>query len=160
MLRAEPIERPNAGATVEEKVTFYVSRLRDATYGQKLKGDDAHDSFWRTAPEELGLIGAPAIEPIIKRVEVSQNETELTWAFYALLLASQAQDIQAKLGRITPEKCFSHPYNDVANHTLLRKLWLDWWKKYGSTIHELAAKPHQPSSSSGKGGKTAAGTLD
>ncbi len=157
VLGAEPIERPKAGATVEEKVTFYVSRLKDATYGQQLKGDDAHAGFWRTAPEELGLIGAPAIEPIIKRIEVSQNETELTWAFYALLLASQAKDIEAKLGRIIPEKCYSHPYNDVANHPLLRKLWLDWWQKYGSSIHDLAAKPHQPSSSSVQGGKTAPG---
>ncbi len=108
--------------TVEEKVEFYLDKLKD----KEFTGTYGDGYTWYTAAEELGMIGKPAIPGLIKKLD-TQDDYERALALYALLLASQQENV----------KSFSKgEYIDVNldfnkdNHTEMVDKAMAWWDKY------------------------------
>lgn len=79
-----------------DKVLFYMDKLKDQTYTSTY-GDDEEPNTWYTAAEELGQIGKPAIPYLIANLDTT-DPYEKGLTLYALLLASQHQNVQSITG--------------------------------------------------------------
>ncbi len=105
-------------------VSYYMDKLSDPNYVTTYNTD----YVWYTAAEALGELGKPAIPSLIKRLDTT-NAYERSLVFYALLLASQAENVKAFSGND-----YIHTYLDfdTANHDSQKKIALEWWEKYKS----------------------------
>lgn len=108
--------------TVEEKVEFYLDKLKDkefiGTYG---------DGYtWYTAAEELGMIGKPAIPGLIEKLK-TQDDYERALALYALLLASQQDNVKQFTNGEYIE--VNLDFNKDNHPDMIDKAWA-WWEKF------------------------------
>ena len=69
----ESLPAPSDTATVQEQVTFYMERLGDSTYVSTY----GHGYPWYAAAEGLGLIGAPALAPLVERVVTTRSDRRI-----------------------------------------------------------------------------------
>lgn len=134
---APSLNRPPKDSTPQQRIDFYITRLGDPKYVEYRKHDGT-DLPWYVAAEELGRIGSPAVSPLVEKLRTSTDAYERTITFYALLLAAQAQEITAALGQTIPDYPLALPPKE--DHDRVKKLWLDWWTKYGTTIQKLASE--------------------
>jgi hypothetical protein len=114
-----------------------MARLGDPKYVTYLQHDGA-ERPWYVAAEELGKIGSPAVSPLVERLRSTTDTYERTITFYGLLLAAQAPEINEALGQTIPNYPLALPYDE--EHERLKKLWLDWWAKYGTKIQKIASE--------------------
>ena len=105
-------------------VTYYMDQLANPNYVTTYNTD----YVWYTAAEALGELGKPAIPSLINRLDTT-NSYERSLVFYALLLASQAENVKAFAG-----DDYIHTYLDFdsSNHPAQKKIALEWWEKYKS----------------------------
>lgn len=103
-------------------VTYYMDQLADPHYVKTYNTD----YIWYTAAEALGALGKPAIPSLINRLDTTDTY-ERSLVFYALLLASQAENVKAFAGND-----YIHTYLDfdINNHSAQKEIALKWWKKY------------------------------
>jgi len=115
----------NVPADEDGKVAYYLEKLKDrsfvATYG-----DNEEPKVWYTAAEELGMIGKKSIPGLIEKLS-TDDDYERALALYALLLASQDEEVKA----------FTNgEYIDVTldfnpeSHKEMAEKALAWWDKY------------------------------
>ena len=106
-------------------ISYYMDKLSDPTYTKTYNTD----YIWYTAAEALGEIGKPAIPPLIQRLNTTTDSYERSLIFYALLLASQAENV-----RDFASNDYIHTYLDfdTNNHDAQKKIALEWWDKYKS----------------------------
>ena len=105
-------------------VDYYIEKLKDPTYTSITN----EDSIYYTAAENLGLIGKPAIPKLIQKLDTA-NDYERALTLYALLLASQADNVKsfAKNDYINVNLDF-----DARNHPQKVEVARKWWDKYKS----------------------------
>lgn len=105
-------------------VDYYIEKLKDPTYTSITN----EDSIYYTAAENLGLIGKPAIPKLIQKLDTA-NDYERALTLYALLLASQADNVKAfaKNDYINVNLDF-----DARNHPQKVEIARKWWNKYKS----------------------------
>lgn len=103
-------------------VSYYMDQLADPTYVTTYNTD----YVWYTAAEALGALGKPAIPSLINRLDTT-DPYERSLVFYALLLASQAENVKIFTG-----DDYIHTYLDFDsnNHSSQKKIALEWWEKY------------------------------
>lgn len=103
-------------------VSYYIDQLSDPTYVTTYNTD----YVWYTAAEALGALGKPAIPSLINRLD-TKDSYERSLVFYALLLASQAENVKVFTG-----DDYIHTYLDFdsSNHPAQKKIALEWWEKY------------------------------
>lgn len=103
-------------------VDYYMDQLSDPTYVSTYNTD----YIWYTAAEALGELGKPAIPALINRLDTSDSY-ERSLVFYALLLASQAENVKVFAGND-----YIHTYLDfdATHHAAQKEVALSWWKKY------------------------------
>jgi hypothetical protein len=132
-----PLDAPPADAGTRQRIDFYVSRLGDRKYVKYQMHDDTARP-WYVPAEELGRIGSPAVSPLVEKLKMTTDVYERTITFYALRLAAQASEINIALGQTIPDYPLTWPPEE--DHQHLKRLWLEWWGKYGSTIQNLATE--------------------
>ena len=77
----------------ENDMFFLLSKLKDPNYT-----DTYNEGYtWYIAAEELGMIGKPAIPFLIEKLH-TRDDYERTQTLYALLLASQKENVRAFTG--------------------------------------------------------------
>ncbi len=105
-------------------ISYYIDQLDDPTY----VSITPNGYTWYIAAESLGEIGKPAIKPLIERIDTT-NDYERAQILYALLLASQADNVKTFAGND-----YIHTYLDLnpTSHPQQVKIALAWWKKYQS----------------------------
>ncbi len=108
--------------THQDSLLFYMDKLKDpnftSTYG------DGY--IWYIAAEELGKMGKPAIPLLLKKLDTKDN-FERNQALYALMLASQHENVKSFTGGEYVENYeFPPPEKDAS----VRKAWQSWYKKY------------------------------
>jgi len=128
------VVRPDSSLSVQQRIAFYVARLGDTTYVEYNWDGDPHS--WPVAPEELGLIGAPALPPLIQALEHSERVSERTWIFYALMLAAQGPGTNdsAAQAELTTMLRRSEAFPDESQHAALKDAWLRWWDKHRAAL--------------------------
>lgn len=115
-----------------EKVAFYMERLGDpeyrATYG--------HGYPWYIAAEELGMIGKPAIRPLLANLDV-EDDFERALTLYALLLASQHPSVAELTGGD-----YARATNawDVESHPESARIAREWWERHKESWPDEAAR--------------------
>ncbi|MEZ5066252.1 MAG: hypothetical protein R3B81_16115 [bacterium] len=113
------------------KIQFYVERLGDTSYVAFRPLEDLCVE-WYEAPEQLAIIGAPALPDLIRVLAESESPYEVTQVLYALKLAGQDHRIRLGLGIETPRQLAAYPEPD--EHAALRHAWMEWWHSYGAGI--------------------------
>lgn len=109
----------------EEKVEYYISKLKDKNYIFSYGGEE-EPNIWYTAAEELGTIGKPSIPSLIKNLETDDSyEKGLT--LYALLLASQDERLREVTKGEYIEAGLTFDEKEQAEFT---EAALNWWEKY------------------------------
>lgn len=105
-------------------VLYYIHKLKDKDFTSTYGGEN--EKTWYTAAEELGTIGKEAIPFLIKNLETN-NEYERALTLYALLLASQAEDVKTftKGEYIEVNLDF-----DASTHEEYMEIAKAWWEKY------------------------------
>lgn len=108
--------------TIEEKVEFYLDKLKD----KEFTGIYNEEYTWYTAAEELGMIGKPAIPGLIEKLD-TQDDYERALALYALLLATQQDNVKSFTNGeyINVNLDFNKD-----NHPEMVDKALSWWNKY------------------------------
>lgn len=103
-------------------VDYYIDKLSDPTYTSVYN----EDNIYYTAAESLGHIGKAAIPKLIQKLDTS-DDYERALALYALLLASQADNVKEFAGNdyINVNLDF-----DARNHLEKVKIAHEWWEKY------------------------------
>jgi TonB family protein len=122
------VVRADTSLSLLERVAYYVARLRDSTYIEY--SEDGEPRAWLVAPEELGLIGAPALPLLMQELECAKDVYERTQIFYALLLAAQGpgtEDAAARAELTTISTRFPMALPPLSEHASLKRLWLEWW---------------------------------
>lgn len=107
---------------VDRVVRYYIDKLKDKSYT-----DTYGEGYtWYTAAEELGKIGKPAIPYLIEKLKTT-DDYERSLALYALLLATQHENVKAFAGNdyINVNLDFN-----AGNHPPMVKVANDWWEKY------------------------------
>lgn len=118
-------EIANSHEIVENSlVDYYMDRLKDPSYCSTYN----EDYTYYTAAENLGLIGKPAIPKLIDRLSTT-DDYERSLALYALLLASQADNV-----KVFADNDYIHTSLDFdsRNHPEQVKTAMAWWEKYKS----------------------------
>lgn len=111
---------------VEDEIRYYISRLPDRDFVDTYGGEE-HPRPWYIAAERLGQIGAPAIPPLISRLD-TQDDYELMLVAYALMLASQDPSLMAATGGDYVELgTVLDPRHNAEN----RARALAWWQRHG-----------------------------
>lgn len=112
--------------TIEEKVEFYLDKLKD----KEFTGIYNEEYTWYTAAEELGMIGKPAIPGLIEKLD-TQDDYERALALYALLLATQQDNVKSFTNGeyINVNLDFNKD-----NHPEMVDKALSWWGKYKSNF--------------------------
>ncbi|MDF2614853.1 MAG: hypothetical protein K0S71_2639 [Clostridia bacterium] len=104
------------------EIELLIDKLKDRDY----TGTYNEEYTWYTAAEALGTIGKPAIPYLIKKID-TEDEYERSLVFYALLLASQADNVKEFAGddyiKITDS------FNPEAQEEMKQEV-LKWWEKY------------------------------
>ena len=103
-------------------VSYYMDKLSDPTYVTTYNTDYT----WYTAAEALGELGKPSIPALIKRLDTT-NSYEQSLVFYALLLASQAENVKVFAGS---DYIHTHLDFNTATHDAQKVIALEWWEKY------------------------------
>ena len=103
-------------------VDYYISELSNPNYYSIYN----EDYIYYTAAESLGQIGKPAIPPLIEKLSTT-DDYERALVLYALLLASQADDVKAFAG---DDYIQTYLDFDSRNHPAQVELALKWWEKY------------------------------
>lgn len=108
--------------TIEEKVEFYLEKLKD----KEFTGIYNEEYTWYTAAEELGMIGKPAIPGLIEKLE-TEDDYERALALYALLLATQQDNVKSFTNGeyINVNLDFNKD-----NHPEMVDMAMSWWNKY------------------------------
>ena len=119
--RLSDLEEQNA-ALQNFLVDYYMDKLKDPTYVIL----HPNDSTYYIAAENLGLIGKPAIPALIERLN-TKDDYERALALYALLLASQSEQVQAFCGN---DYIHTNLDFDARNHPQQVNAALEWWEKY------------------------------
>jgi beta-lactamase regulating signal transducer with metallopeptidase domain len=109
-------------STIEEKVEFYLEKLKDKDY----IGTYNEGYIWYTAAEELGKIGKPAIPGLIQKLE-TQDDYERALALYALLLATQHDNVKSFTDG---EYIIVNLDFNKENHPEMVDIAIAWWNKY------------------------------
>lgn len=112
--------------TIEEKVEFYLEKLKD----KEFTGTYGDGYTWYTAAEELGMIGKTAIPGLIEKLD-TEDDYERALALYALLLASQQDNVKY----FTDGEYIdvNLDFNKSAHAEMVDKA-LAWWGKYKSNF--------------------------
>jgi hypothetical protein len=131
---AADLPQPDSTASLDERIRFYVERLGDTSYVAYRLLEDVHVE-WYEAAEQLGVIGAPAVPPLIGLLRSSDDVFERTQVFYALSLAAQDHRVRLGLGIQRPNCPMAYP--EPAAHQALREQWLRWWEVNGDAIMTL-----------------------
>lgn len=105
-------------------VDYYMDHLKDTSYCSTYN----ENYTYYTAAENLGLIGKPAIPKLIERLSTT-DDYERALVLYALLLASQADNVKAFAGNDYIKTSLDF---DSRNHPEQIKIATAWWKKYKS----------------------------
>ena len=108
--------------TIEEKVEFYLEKLKDKSY----TGTYGEGYTWYTAAEELGMLGKPAIPGLIEKLG-TEDDYERALTLYALLLASQHENVKSFTNG---EHIDVNLDFDVNNHPEMVNKAMAWWDKY------------------------------
>jgi len=103
-------------------VDYYIDQLKDPTYTSIYN----EDYTYYIAAESLGQIGKPAIPKLIEKLS-TEDDYERTLVLYALLLASQADNVKAFAGNDYIQTSLDF---DSRNHAKLVEHVSDWWEKY------------------------------
>lgn len=103
-------------------VDYYIDRLKDPTY-TSIYNDDY---TYYIAAESLGEIGKSAIPKLIEKLS-TEDDYERALALYALLLASQADNVKDFAGNDYIQTCLDF---DGRNHPALVEIARNWWTKY------------------------------
>jgi hypothetical protein len=125
------VVRPDPTLSLLERVAFYVTRLGDSTYIEYVWHDGPQP--WLVAPEELGMIGAPALPSLVQALECSSVVHERTQIFYALRLASQGpgtEDAAARREVDTILRRFALALPSEDQHASMKAAWLEWWRNH------------------------------
>jgi len=107
-------------------VLYYIHKLKDKDFTSTYGGEN--EKVWYTAAEELGNIGKESIPFLIKNLE-TKNDYERALTLYALLLASQSDDVKVftKGEYIEVNLDF-----DASTHKEYVDIAKAWWDKYKS----------------------------
>lgn len=103
-------------------VDYYIDHLKDRNYYSTYN----ENYIYYTAAENLGLIGKPAIPKLIEKLSTT-DDYERTLTLYALLLASQADNVKIFAGDDYIQTALDFDSN---THPEQVKLALNWWEKY------------------------------
>ena len=135
----ESPEYPPESASPSERLKFYLERLGNPDYIIPGEPDGRHT--WYIAAEAIGVVGSPAIPPLIEILRSSENLFERTQVLYALLLASQAPEIEKRLGpKPYPEGAANFGFPLERKNQKIREAWLSWWNHNEKAIREAAAE--------------------
>jgi len=129
------VARPDPTLSLLERVAFYVTRLEDSTYVEYFWHDGPQP--WLVAPEELGMIGAPALPSLVQALECSRVAYERTQILYALRLAAQGpgtEDAAARREVETILRRFALALPPEDQHASLKAAWLEWWRNHRDTL--------------------------
>ncbi|SMP68580.1 hypothetical protein [Anoxynatronum buryatiense] len=118
----EEIDYLNKRQIKEAEVLYLIEKLKDSGFTRSY--GDGHT--WYIAAEELGMIGKPAIPYLIENIE-TQDDYERALTFYALLLASQHENVKEFAGR---DYIITYLDFDVERHEEMKKVAYQWWKKH------------------------------
>lgn len=105
-------------------VDYYLDELKDPTYTSVYNDDYTY----YIAAESLGQIGKPAIPKLIEKLS-TKDDYERALALYALLLASQADNVKGFAGNDYIQTSLDF---DGRNHPALVEIANAWWEKYSS----------------------------
>lgn len=103
-------------------VDYYIDQLKDPTYTSVYNDDYTY----YIAAESLGQIGKPAIPKLIEKLS-TEDDYERALALYALLLASQADNVKVFAGDDYIQTSLDF---DSRNHSALIDVAEAWWEKY------------------------------
>lgn len=103
-------------------VDYYIDALKDPNNTSIYN----EDYIYYTSAENLGLIGKPAIPKLIEKLSTS-DDYERALVLYALLLASQADNVKAFAGNDYIHTSLDF---DSRNHPDQVKIAMAWWEKY------------------------------
>lgn len=103
-------------------VNYYMNQLKDPTY----TGTYNEEYTYYIAAESLGQIGKPAIPKLIEKLS-TEDDYERALALYALLLASQADNVKVFSGNDYIQTSLDF---DSRNHPELVEIARAWWEKY------------------------------
>ena len=103
-------------------VDYYMDQLEDPTYTSVYN----NDYTYYIAAESLGQIGKPAIPKLIQKLS-TEDDYERSLALYALLLASQADNVKIFAGNDYIQTSLDF---DSRNHPALIERATAWWEKY------------------------------
>lgn len=108
------------------KVMYYVGKLSDKDF----IGSYGHGYTWYAAAEELGKIGKPAVPYLVENLQ-TKNDYERTVTFYALMLATQHDNVKelTKGDYINLQAPLEF---NAKNHPEMKKKVDAWWEKYQS----------------------------
>ncbi len=108
--------------TIEEKVQYNLDKLKDQSY----TGTYGDGYTWYTAAEELGAMGKPAIPGLMEKLE-SKDDYERSLAIYALLLASQHDNVKIFTNGAYLD--VNLDFNPDSHPEMIEKAKA-WWGKY------------------------------
>ncbi len=114
----------NADTVQNMLIDYYMNKLSDPTFTSIYN----NEYVYYTAAEQLGQIGKKAIPPLINRLDTA-DDYERALVLYALLLASQDEEVKAFVGN---NYIHTHLDFDARNHPEQVKIALEWWNKYQS----------------------------
>lgn len=101
---------------------YYMNQLKDSTYTSTYN----EEYTYYIAAENLGQIGKPAIPKLIEKLS-TEDDYERALVLYALLLASQADNVKAFAGSDYIQTSLDF---DSRNHPAQVKIAMAWWEKY------------------------------
>jgi hypothetical protein len=78
VMQTRQLKKPPPGASLTHRIAFYMKRLGDSSYVGTY-GDGENVSTWYQAAEELGMIGAPALAPLVERVVTTTRVRATNW---------------------------------------------------------------------------------
>lgn len=105
-------------------VDYYIDKLSDTSYVNSYN----EGYVYYTAAENLGSLGKAAVPKLIQVLD-TKNDYERSLALYALLLATQQEDVKAIVGDDYIKVNLDF---DVTTHEEAVKTAKEWWQKYQS----------------------------
>ena len=107
-----------------DSVDVYIKKLGDSLFVSHY-GDYVKTVTWRIAAEELGAIGKRSVPHLIGLLD-TENDYELSQVLYALMLASQHNDILSFTKDDNPSNRRRIEYRDMPKSDA----WKKWFEKY------------------------------
>jgi len=109
----------------DQKVAFYLEKLKDKSFTDTY-GDGEEPKVWYTAAEELGMLGKKSIPGLIEKLD-TDDDYERALALYALLLASQDEEVKAFTDGEYIDVTLD--FNPETHPEMIDKA-MAWWNKY------------------------------